>query len=1108
MAAGRSPRSSARRLAIARGAPLLPVALLLFSPCLAPALARADSSSPSPQVQAEMPPRPAPILERRDTPEVRDLESATAARWEIAWDPWTGVAARGMVVHATRAAGQAGRDAVQHSAEIFRSRQARLLGAAGAELEPVRLQHAGGAWHVTWQQEVGGRRVVGSLLDLVLNDAGQVVVFRSTLVPGLQVPPPRSDRDAALAAAAARLGFRPELESSQEVVAVVPGVTGSTAVPAFELRLRLPTGWRGRALVDATSNEVLECESLVRNGAIEGSAQALVKPLYAQDPDTDRPLSWLGIQVGLGENSNVAQTHSDADGHFSFDQLEGTVMVRAGLTGLYASVDNATRDPSPHIEREVTVPGAVELEFGAVESRPDERTIYYHINRAHDYLRSRFGFDLLDFPVQAVAESPDPASGDPNYPNAYWNGERMGFGNGGRTFYNLGLYADVIYHEYGHAVTDYIYRPAGDLGGAIGNAMHEALADYLAAEINGEPRIGDFLLRNTTAPFRNLDNQLFWPDDRDDRDEPHANGLILGGALWDVRQTAGPDVADPVIHFARYLYPRTFEELLDAMLVEDDLLFGDGWPGNGSPHRDAILTGFAWHGIGPFAERRLQIVHTPLRDTEDVASPRVVRVRLAAFRRECSGYARLSYRTGGGPFVDVWLDPQADGSLATAIPPMPEGTRVEYYLAGARVHPILVSYLPEKAPDNLFAYQVGPDTQPPQIEHTPRTQLPAFAWPADLVAHIDDNLGVAYAYVEYTQNGEPRPRLGMAPSADDPSRYWTRFAGVGGRPGEVIEYAITAVDGSRGGNRRRLPETGSFRVELVPELAEGFESGEPAWQHVPIASVHPDPWHVTSAFNHTPGGRNAWWCGVEVGEYPPAAAAALVTDWYRIGSGGTASVWSRIDAETDAQGAARDGGRIEIQAEGDDAWHVLAPAGGYSHLVATDASTAALAPGSPCLSGRDTDWRLLELDLGGWARNRVRLRFLFGSDEATSPTAHRGWVVDDFSLRPGVPDPTDAAAIPSPQRMTVQVSPNPFNPRVTLRLAIPAQAGPTTLDLLDSRGRLVRRLLASPESPDPRRLDLVWDGTDAQGLASASGVYYYRLESRLGVEAGKLVLLR
>ena len=24
-------------------------------------------------------------------------------------------------------------------------------------------------------------------------------------------------------------------------------------------------------------------------------------------------------------------------------------------------------------------------------------------------------------------------------------------------------------------------------------------------------------------------------------------------------------------------YPRTFEELLDAMLVEDDLLFGDGW---------------------------------------------------------------------------------------------------------------------------------------------------------------------------------------------------------------------------------------------------------------------------------------------------------------------------------------------------------------------------------------------------------------------------------------------------------------------------------------------------------------------------------------------------
>jgi hypothetical protein len=1094
---------------------------MLFASLFGPASTGAISSSPQSQVLAELPARPAPILERRETPEVRDLEAATAARWEIAWDPWTGVAARGVVVQGTRVGTTppAGRVAVQRSADGFRSRHARMLGADAVELEPLRLVHAGGGWHVTWQQKAGARRVLGCLLDLVLDDAGQVVVFRSTLAPGMSAPAPRWDRDAALGAAASRLGLRPELESSAEVIAVVPGATGSTAVPAFELVLRLPTGWRGRALVDATSGEVLECQSLVLNSAIDGTSRALVKPLYAQDPDTEVPLSWLGIQVGFGENANVAQTNSDGEGHFGFDHLDGTVTVRAGLTGLYASVDNAAclrraangscekREPSPHIERQVTAPGVVTLVFGAVESRPDERTIYYHINRAHDHLRSRFGFALLDFPVQAVAESPDPGSGDPNYPNAYWNGERMGFGNGGRTFYNMGLYADVIYHEYGHAVTDYIYRPAGALSGTIGNAMHEALADYLAAEMNGEPRIGDFLLRSTTAPFRNLDNQLFWPDDRDDRDEPHANGMILAGALWDVRQTAGPEVADPVIHFARYLFPRTFEEFLDAMLVEDDMLFGDGWPGNGSPHRDAILTGFAWHGIGPFATRRLQIVHAPLRDTEDVASPRIVRVRLASFLRECSGYARLSYRTDG-EFTDVWLDPQPDGSLATTLPPMREGTRVEYYLAGARVHPVLVSYLPAEAPQKLFSYRVGPDTQPPQIEHAPRTAYAAFAWPADLVAHIDDNLGVAYAFVEYTQNGEPRPRLGMAPSADDPSRYWTRFAAVGGQPGEVIEYSITAVDLSRAGNRTRLPETGTFRVELVPDLADGFESGEPAWEHRPLASLYPDPWHVTASFNHTPGGQKAWWCGVEAGEYPPGTAAALVTDSYRIGSGATASLWCRIDAETDAEGGARDGGRVEIQAEGESTWQVLTPAGGYSHVIAADAGTGALASGTPCLSGRDSDWRRLEFDLGEWARHRVRLRFLFGSDPVTSQVGHLGWIVDDFSLQPGVPDPTDAVAAPGPRRIGVQVSPNPFNPRVTFRLAIPAEAGQTTLDLLDSRGRLVRRLLAGASASDPRQLDLVWDGTDSRGLASASGVYYYRLESALGVEAGKLVLLR
>jgi hypothetical protein len=62
------------------------------------------------------------------------------------------------------------------------------------------------------------------------------------------------------------------------------------------------------------------------------------------------------------------------------------------------------------------------------------------------------------------------------------------------------------------------------------------------------------------------------------------------------------------------------------------------------------------------------------------------------------------------------------------------------------------------------------------------------------------------------------------------------------------------------------------------------------------------------------------------------------------------------------------------------------------------------------------------------------------------------------------------------------------------------------LDVVDASGRVVRRLADGRLPLGAQRLG--WDGRDGLGLASPSGVYYYRLESVLGVESGKLVLVR
>ncbi|MFQ5601589.1 MAG: hypothetical protein ACE5G2_13695, partial [Candidatus Krumholzibacteriia bacterium] len=633
-----------RRTPIARRAlPLVVGAALGVGVCL-PGASSAAVDGARAHVYVELAERPQPVSALHAVADAAALEAATGASWDLRWDPWTGAAARG--VGGRRSSGaRPGPAQLRSAAEAFRKRHARLLGADGVALQQVRWRHAGRAWHATWEQTHAGRRVVGALLDLTLREDGDVVAFRSTLVPDLRPEPAVLGVDAARATCEALLGRALRVESTEPVVVVLPATNGYEASQALHLVLSVRTGWRWRALVEAASGRVLALESLVRTDRLAGEATALVKPKYVQDRRVTRALPWLRVQLGQVGTEPSLSTHSDASGFFAFDLQPGEVTVHSGLTGLYVAVDNATDDPSPHLERRVTVPGQVVMHFTAVESRVDERTIYHHTNTIHDFVKQRFGFSLLDFPLPAIAESANPGNGDPNYPNAFWDGERMGFGNGGGTFWNLGLFADVIYHEYTHAVTDYVYRPAGGLTGVIGGAIHEALSDYFAATITGEPLLGENLFRRTPEPLRNLDNLLVWPDDRDASDEVHANGEILGGAFWDVRELAGPQIADAAIHFARELFPRTFEEYLDAMLVQDDLLFGDGFPGNGSPNRDAILTGFAMHGMGPLASRDLEILHPALGNTESPAAARIVRARLDSPFPGEQQFVRLSYRT-------------------------------------------------------------------------------------------------------------------------------------------------------------------------------------------------------------------------------------------------------------------------------------------------------------------------------------------------------------------------------------------------------------------------------------------------------------------------------
>jgi len=84
-------------------------------------------------------------------------------------------------------------------------------------------------------------------------------------------------------------------------------------------------------------------------------------------------------------------------------------------------------------------------------------------------------------------------------------------------------------------------------------------------------------------------------------------------------------------------------------------------------------------------------------------------------------------------------------------------------------------------------------------------------------------------------------------------------------------------------------------------------------------------------------------------------------------------------------------------------------------------------------------------------------------------------------------------------------SPNPFNPRLEIRFALP-QAGAVRLGVYDLRGRLVRTLLN--ETLPAGEGSVLWNGDDETGRAAASGVYSLRLDTAGQLLERRVTLVR
>jgi hypothetical protein len=815
------------------------------------------------------------------------------------------------------------------------------------------------------RQIVRGRPVLGSLLTVAWRASGRPVFLRTDAFPGADAVWPAAAwrADQAGIAALRSLPFTAvEWESSEEAwLPVADDDGGPSLLPAWNLRFRTegpPGRWEAR--VHAGTGALVSRHSLLAFESVEGTVEALVEPGVPGDPQVVIPVEAAAVTAVSGQFF-AADTTGPGGGYSLVFPRNGRARVTAELRGRRVWVRDASRGlRTPLDTATVSVPGNAVFRFDERNSTLALRDAYYHLVRAYRFTRTLDpgpALARLDRPMEARVDDPNGGC------NAYWNGTRLNFYAAGGGCVSTARIADVVFHEYGHAVTQDCYQPWDPPGD-----MNEAFSDYFAATLTDQPRIGNGFF-GPGSFLRDVDRDRVWP--RDASPSIHLQGLILAGALWDLRRDVGAAVADPLFHYARYGAAGSFDDyLLDLLAVDDD----DGDLGNGTPHFDAIIRAFRAHGIGDYA---VHVTHAPLPDLEDPA--RVIEAR--AVVRSLLGLAPDSlaffYATGDA-FTRVV--PRATGAsreFAAEIPTPAPGTSIRYYWAAADTagH---AARLPVQAPDSCFVFFVGTDTIPPSVGHEPLEAVTRDLVRLTLHASLGDNsyrVGPAFAEVHYDAGapvvtpftwlggGEYRAEVPLLPPPG----------------GDTLTYRLTVLDTANEPNLAAWPTAGEQTVPIRRGQTLTFEDGP--------GDLTPDAgweWGIPASPVLAWSGDRAWATGLADG-YADNASWSLA--WGPLDLGG----WDRGRLEfmhRYRSEAGYDGGSVEWAAQADGPWLPLVPTGGYPSALVRALEAAGF-------SGDSEGWKCERFALDRFLGQTAWIRFRFESDARVHDL---GWVIDDVTI--------------------------------------------------------------------------------------------------------------
>jgi cysteine-rich repeat protein len=287
--------------------------------------------------------------------------------------------------------------------------------------------------------------------------------------------------------------------------------------------------------------------------------------------------------------------------------------------------------------------------------------------------------------------------------NAYATAAGVHFFQASAMCQNTGRLADIVFHEFGHA----FHYNSFLLGGGPAPDLSEGLADFNAANITEDPNIGRGFFY-TDDPVRQLDppgREWTWPHDVVTAD-PHQTGLIIGGALWDLRSALVRDLGhDAGVAQAEAIFAGVLQRAADipsaymtALVADDD----DADLGNGTPHYCTIERAFGRHGLATGFQDT--VVAPPIVDGTTISvavtppqAPDCPASQITAIR--------VTWHAGDG--VPATFDLAPGTPWTGAFPSLPPGTVVGYTVEAQRDDGTSIVF-PQNPADPEYQLFIGP----------------------------------------------------------------------------------------------------------------------------------------------------------------------------------------------------------------------------------------------------------------------------------------------------------------------------------------------------------------------------------------------------------------